>query len=67
MSKSKSSKNNIEARGQTRDYFHNGRKIKPVKLISDKHSFLAAEYDDSLDLVMENGRPVTWDRAKIMS
>ncbi len=66
MSKSKTSKNNLEARGQTRDFFHNGRKIKPVKLITSKHSFLAAEYDDSSDLVMEAGRPVTWDRAKLM-
>ena len=36
MSKGKAkiaSKNNPEGRGQAKEYFHNGKKIKPVKLV----------------------------------
>ena len=47
MSKAKiASKNNPEGRGQAKEYFHNGKKIKPVKLIANRRSFFAAEYDN---------------------
>ena len=59
------SKNNPTSREQSRDFFHDGKKIKPVKLITPKYSFLAAEYDDSGDLVVgTNGEPMTWTSAK---
>ncbi|WP_341756527.1 MULTISPECIES: hypothetical protein [unclassified Candidatus Tisiphia] len=67
MSKAKTaSKNNPTSREQTKEYFHNGQKIKPVKLISGKFSFLAAEYDASGDLVIgSDGKALPWDRTKI--
>ncbi|MCC8399841.1 MAG: hypothetical protein LF885_00580 [Rickettsia endosymbiont of Culicoides impunctatus] len=67
MSKAKTaSKNNPTSREQAKEYFHNGQKIKPVKLISGKFSFLAAEYDVSGDLVVgSDGKALPWDRTKI--
>lgn len=66
MSKAKTaSKNNPTAREQAREYMHNGKKIKPVKLISERSNFLAAEYDDSGDLVLgKDGNPLPWQHAK---
>jgi hypothetical protein len=66
MSKAKTaSKNNPTTRTQAKEYFRHGRKIKPVRLISTQSSFLAAEYDDSGDLVLgENGIALPWTRAK---
>ncbi|WPY00945.1 hypothetical protein Trichorick_00835 [Candidatus Trichorickettsia mobilis] len=68
MSKAKAktaSKNNPVTREQAKEYFHNGQKIKPVKLISGKYSFLAAEYDGSGDLVTgTDGLALPWSRAK---
>ena len=68
MSKSKAktaSKNNPVTREQAKEYFHDAQKIKPVKLISEKHSFLAAEYESSGDLVLDaNGVVLPWARAK---
>ncbi len=66
MGKAKiASKNNPEGRGQAKSYFHNGKKIKPVKLITSKQSFFAAEYDDSGELVMDqNNNPLPWGSAK---
>lgn len=66
MSKAKTaSKNNPTSREQARDFFHDGKKIKPVKLITPKYSFLAAEYDGSGELVIgANGEPLTWASAK---
>lgn len=66
MSKAKTaSKNNPTMRESAREYFHNGKKVKPVKLISVKSSFVAAEYDGSGDLVVgTDGKVLPWDRAK---
>lgn len=66
MAKAKTaSKNNPTTREQAKEYFHNGQKIKPVKLISGKSSFLAAEYEGSGDLVISlDGLALPWDRAK---
>lgn len=68
MSKAKiASKNNPEGRGQAKEYFHNGMKIKPVKLIANRQSFFAAEYEDSGDLVLDaSGTVLPWDSAKIL-
>jgi len=66
MSKAKTaSKNNPTSREQAKEYFYNGQKIKPVKLISGESSFLAAEYESG-DLVSgADGKPMPWGRAKI--
>jgi hypothetical protein len=59
------SKNNPEGRGQAKEYFHGGRKIKPVKLITHTRSFFAAEYEDSGDVVVnQDGKPLPWHAAK---
>lgn len=68
MSKTKAktaSKNNPVTREQAKEYFHNGQKIKPVKLISDRSAFLAAEYESSGDLVVgADGAALPWAQAK---
>ena len=66
MGKAKiASKNNPEGRGQAKEYFHNGKKIKPVKLITNTQSFFSAEYEDSGELVLsKSGNPLPWGRAK---
>ena len=66
MGKAKiASKNNPEGRGQAREYFHNGKKIKPVKLITKTQSFFGAEYEDSGEVVVnQNGKPLPWESAK---
>ena len=59
------SKNNPEGRGQSKEFHHNGKKIKPVKLIANRQSFFAAEYEESGDLVVDNnGKPLPWNSAK---
>lgn len=66
MSKAKTaSKNNPTSREQAREYFHKGQKIKPVKLISARTSFFAAEYEASGDLVVGgDGKALPWGLAK---
>ncbi|MDR0296906.1 MAG: hypothetical protein LBH67_02940 [Rickettsia sp.] len=60
------SKNNPTSREQAKEYFHNGQKIRPVKLIFGKFSFLAAEYEVSGDLVIgSDGKALPWNRTKI--
>lgn len=67
MSKAKiASKNNPEGRGQAREYLINGRKIKPVKVITGNRSFFGAEFDGTGELVVDkSGVPVAWDNAKL--
>lgn len=71
MSKAKAktaSKNNPTSREQAKEYFYNGQKIKPVKLISTQNSFLAAEYEASGDLVEgSNGQALPWGLVKSLS
>ncbi len=58
------SKNNPTARQKSKEIFYNGEKIKPVKFISEKTSFLSAEYENSGELVVDrNGEPVPWQQA----
>lgn len=70
MSKTKgkakiASKNNPEGRGQAKEHTYQGKKIKPVKLISGSSSFFAAEYEDSGELVLgSNGKALPWNNAK---
>lgn len=68
MSKAKiASKNNPEGRGQAKEYLIDGKKIKPVKLITGRQSFFAAEYDGSGDLVMDSkGNAMPWAQAKLL-
>jgi hypothetical protein len=65
MSKAKTaSKNNPTSREQAREFFYNGQKIKPVKLVTRESSYLAAEYDGSGDLVLDdNGVALPWEKA----
>ena len=65
MSKAKTaSKNNPTSREQAKDFFFNGQKIKPVKLVTKNTTFLAAEFDGSGDLVTDSsGLPLTWEKA----
>lgn len=66
MSKAKTaSKNNPTTREQAKEFFYQGQKVKPVKLITGKSSFFAAEYDGSGDLVLgPNGKALPWDLVK---
>jgi hypothetical protein len=58
------SKNNPTARQKTKEIFYAGEKIKPVKFISEKTSFLSAEYESSGELVVDdNGEPLSWQHA----
>lgn len=67
MSQAKTaSKNNPNSREQAKEFMYNGQKIKPVKLITKKSTYLAAEFDGSGDLVMgAHNKPLTWDIAKL--
>jgi len=67
MSKAKTaSKNNPTSREQAREFFFNGQKIKPVKLVTRQSSYLAAEFESSGDLVVgPNGNPLPWDKATV--
>lgn len=61
------SKNNPEGRKQAREYFHKGEKIRPVKLINDRRTLFAAEYESSGDLVTgPDGKVLPWNKAKIL-
>lgn len=66
MSKAKTaSKNNPITREQAREYFFNGKKIRPVKLISEKRSYFAAEYEDSGELVVDqSGVALPWSNIR---
>ncbi len=67
MGKAKiASKNNPAGRGQGKEYFHGGKKIKPVKLVTGRRSYFAAEYEDSGELVMgSDGHALPWASAKL--
>lgn len=66
MSKAKTaSKNNPSSRESAKEFFCKGRKIRPVKLVTSKSTFLAAEYDDSGEVVVgTDNNPVPWGKAK---
>jgi len=68
MGKAKiASKNNPEGRGKAKEYLHNGKKIKPVKLLTPTQTYFAAEYEDSGELVVNQaGKPLPWGSAKLM-
>lgn len=68
MSKAKTaSKNNPTSRAQAEEFFYQGQKVKPVKLITGKSSFFAAEYDGSGDLVLSpNNIALPWDLVKTL-
>jgi hypothetical protein len=64
MSKKIQSKNDISARGKIKEFLFNGQKIKPVKLITETSTFLAAEYENG-DLVLGSaGNPLPWSSAR---
>jgi hypothetical protein len=65
MSKAKTgSKNNIATRGQAREFLFNGQKIKPVKLITQNSTFLAAEYETGELVLGSSGNPLPWSVAR---
>ncbi|MBF8246838.1 MAG: hypothetical protein ISN64_02490 [Rickettsia sp.] len=63
MSKKVISKNNAENRQKSHDFFFQGQKIKPVKLILSNKSFLAAEFFENNKLVKLNDKILTWKQA----
>ena len=69
MSKAKTaSKNNPNARETAKEFFHQGKKIKSVKVVTARSTFLGAEYDGSGDLVLgTDGHPVPWQKAICLS
>ena len=72
MSKSKgkakiASKNNPEGRGQARVYMLDGKKIKPVKIVTSSRSFFGAEFDGGGLVCDENGNALPWAVAKLKS
>lgn len=64
MSKAKTaSKNNPTSRQVSKDILFNGKKVKPVKIITESSTFFAAEYCDNSDLVVDkDGAPLLWNR-----
>lgn len=66
MAKAKTaSKNNPNAREQAKEFLHDGKKIKPVKLITKQSTYFAAEYETG-DLVLgSNGTPLPWAKATV--
>jgi hypothetical protein len=63
MSKSKTalkSKNNPNARGAVKKFFCQGREIKPVLLIAETSTYLAAEYDDGELALNAQGVALPW-------
>jgi hypothetical protein len=70
MSKSKTaktaSKNNPTSRESAREFFFEGKKVKPAKLILENTSFLGAEYESG-DIVVSNGTPMHWSNIVSMS
>lgn len=66
MSKAKvASKNNPTAREQAKEFFYNGEKVKPTKLVGLESTFFAAEYDKTGDLVLDaNGVPLPWKKVR---
>jgi hypothetical protein len=65
MGKAKTaSKNNPTAREKAREFFYNGKKIKPAKFISAGKSFFTAEYEDGSVVLDVNQHPVPWSKVK---
>ncbi len=65
MAKAKTaSKNNPTTRMQAKEFLHSGKKIKPVKLVTLKSTFLAAEYETGELVKSQDGSPMPWGRAK---
>jgi hypothetical protein len=65
MSKAKTgSKNNIATRNQAKEFTFNGQKIKPVKLITQNSTFLAAEYENGDLVIGTSGNPLPWSVAR---
>ena len=54
------SKNNPNARAKSREFFHGGKKIKPVKIIIGSRNFFGAEYEDSSLVEDKDGNPLAW-------
>ena len=67
MTKAKTaSKNNPNSRAQAKEFFFDGKKIKPTKVITDRSTFLGAEYDGSGDIVLStDGNPLPWSKARL--
>ena len=65
MSKS-GSKNNAAKRTGAQEFFFEGKKIKPIKIIAQGSSILGVEDDQTGDILLsEDGSPISW--RKIMS
>ena len=58
------SRNNPSARGVSKEFKYNGQTIKPVKLVTEKSIYLAAEYENGELVIGINGSPLPWSTAR---
>ena len=58
------SRNNPSARGVAREFKYNGQTIKPVKLMTEKSTYFAAEYENGELVIGSNGSPLPWSIAR---
>lgn len=61
MAKAKTaSKNDPTNREKAREIFYNGKKVKPVKFISESSSYMSAEDETGNIITDANGEPLPW-------
>ncbi|MBN8828016.1 MAG: hypothetical protein J0H68_04855 [Sphingobacteriia bacterium] len=61
MGKAKTaSKNDPTTREKAKDIFYNGKKVKPVRFVSESGSFMAAEDESGNVMTDEEGNPIPW-------
>ena len=58
------SRNNPSTRGVAREFMHKGQKIKPVKLVTEKSTYFAAEYENGELVLGSKGLPLPWSIAR---
>jgi hypothetical protein len=57
------SKNNPTSRVKAKEFFYNGKKIKPVKFIGNS-TYMAVQYEDGSLVLDRNGLPLPWGKVK---
>jgi predicted extracellular nuclease len=61
MAKAKTaSKNNPTTREKAKDIFYNGQKIKPVKIIGENSTYIAAQYESGEVIEDAEGNALAW-------
>ena len=65
MGKAKTaSKNNPTTRAKNKDVFYNGQKVKPVRFLSMKRNFIAAQFENGSVALDAQGNPIPWSSVK---